>query len=80
MPTTPNGPALLACCTAAPQVPQVRASSSAAAAAQEFVCTHGERVRRLGDMQLEQRLRDRKRGCVRSAAFSWVGRREVVLQ
>lgn len=62
------------------QVPQLRVSSVAAVEAQEYLCRHAERLRRLADLQMERRLRDRKRGRQRAAAFSWVGKREVLLQ
>lgn len=53
--------------------------SGEAAAAQEYVMLHPERIRRLADLQMERRLRDRKARRNRTAFFSWVGKREVEL-
>ncbi|EFJ46489.1 hypothetical protein VOLCADRAFT_62507 [Volvox carteri f. nagariensis] len=50
-----------------------------AAEAQAFLMKHSERIRRLADLQMERRLRDRKRGKTRTAAFSWIFKREVSL-
>jgi acyl-[acyl-carrier-protein] desaturase len=50
-----------------------------AAEAQEFLCKHSERVRRLAELQMERRLRERKRGRSRAACFSWVKGQEVAL-
>lgn len=50
-----------------------------AANAQEMLCGHAARVRRLADLQLERRLRERRRGTPKSAFFSWVNKREVSL-
>ncbi|GLC41789.1 hypothetical protein PLESTM_001239700 [Pleodorina starrii] len=50
-----------------------------AAEAQAFLMKHSERIRRLADIQMERRLRDRKRGKTRTAAFSWIFKREVAL-
>jgi hypothetical protein len=61
-----------------PRLPAAQVSGEAAAA-QDFLCRHSERVRRLAELQMERRLRDRKRGRGRSASFSWVHGREVSL-
>ncbi|MEW5298359.1 MAG: hypothetical protein WDW38_000912 [Sanguina aurantia] len=53
--------------------------SGEAAAAQHFLCNHGSRIRRLADLQVERRIRDRKQGRTKSAAFSWINKREVLL-
>ncbi|KXZ42185.1 hypothetical protein GPECTOR_188g290 [Gonium pectorale] len=53
--------------------------SGEAAEAQAFLMKHSERIRRLADLQMERRLRDRKRGKTWSSAFSWVFKREVSL-
>lgn len=53
--------------------------SGEAAEAQAFLMKHSERIRRLADITMERRLRDRKRGKNKSAAFSWVFKREVSL-
>ncbi len=53
--------------------------SGQAAEAQEFLCKHSERIRRLADIQMERKLRDRRRGKSKSAAFSWIFKREVSL-
>jgi len=58
-------------------VPQIQGLSGDAAAAQEFLCLHADRIRRLANIQAERRLRDRKRGKVKSASFSWIGNRQV---
>jgi acyl-[acyl-carrier-protein] desaturase len=50
-----------------------------AAEAQDFLCKHAQRVRRLADLQMERRLRERKRGRGRSACFSWIKGQEVAL-
>lgn len=60
-------------------IASVRVESGAAAEAQDFLVHHADRVRRLADIQTERRLRDRKRGKSKIAAFSWVGKREVSL-
>ncbi len=57
----------------------LRLSGGAAAEAQDFLCKHSERIRRLADLQMERRLRDRKRGKAKSASFSWIFKREVSL-
>jgi hypothetical protein len=51
-----------------------------AAAAQEFVMAHPARIRRLANIQAERRLRDKKRGKVKEASFSWVHGRVVGMQ
>lgn len=61
------------------KVPEVRVVSGRAAEAQEFLCKHSERIRRLADIQMERKLRDRRRGKSKSAAFSWIFKREVSL-
>ncbi len=53
--------------------------SGEAAEAQAFLMKHSERIRRLADITTERRLRDRKRGKNKSAAFSWIFKREVSL-
>lgn len=60
------------------QVPNLRASGPAAAA-QARLLALPPAVRRLGELQLERRLRDRRRGQGRSASFSWIRKREVAL-
>lgn len=52
--------------------------SGAAAEAQDFLLAHPSRVRRLAHLQVERRVRDRRRGG-RHAQFSWLGKRLVVL-
>lgn len=54
-------------------------TGGAAAEAQEYLCKHSERIRRLADLQMERRMRDRKRGKAKTAAFSWIFKREVSL-
>ena len=61
------------------QVADLRLSSPEAQQAQHAVCAASEQLRRLADLQLEQRMRERKRGVQRLAAFSWIERAEVVL-
>ncbi|KAI8462510.1 MAG: fatty acid desaturase-domain-containing protein [Monoraphidium minutum] len=53
--------------------------SGAAAAAQQLLVGLPASIRRLGELQLERRLRDRRRGLGRSASFSWIHKREVAL-
>ncbi|GFR44285.1 hypothetical protein Agub_g5492 [Astrephomene gubernaculifera] len=60
-------------------IANVRVESGEAAEAQEFLMHHSQRIRRLADLQMERRLRDRKRGKSRTAAFSWVFKREVAM-
>ena len=60
-------------------VPSLKVSSGSAAEAQEYLCKHSERIRRLADLQMERRLRDRKRGKSKLASFSWIFKREVSL-
>ena len=60
-------------------VPNLKLSSGNAAEAQEYLCKHAERIRRLADLQMERRLRDRKRGKSKLASFSWIFKREVSL-
>lgn len=60
-------------------IPNLKLSSGAAAEAQDYLCKHSERIRRLADLQMERRLRDRKRGKGKSANFSWIFKREVSL-
>jgi acyl-[acyl-carrier-protein] desaturase len=50
-----------------------------AAEAQDFLCKHSERVRRLAELQMERRLRERKRGKSRAASFSWAHGQEIAL-
>ncbi|KAG2486753.1 hypothetical protein HYH03_014552 [Edaphochlamys debaryana] len=50
-----------------------------AAAAQEYLMKHADRIRRLADVHNERRRRDRKRGKTKHAGFSWVFKREVAL-
>ena len=57
----------------------LRLSSGAATEAQDYLCKHSERIRRLADLQMERRLRDRKRGKAKAASFSWIFKREVSL-
>ena len=54
-------------------------SSGAAIEAQDYLCKHSERIRRLADLQMERRLRDRKRGKAKTASFSWVFKKEISL-
>lgn len=54
-------------------------SSSAVAEAARLLLAYPQQLRRLAELQLEGRLRDRRRGRTRSAAFSWVHGREVLL-
>jgi acyl-[acyl-carrier-protein] desaturase len=60
-------------------IANLRVSGGDAGEAQEYLCKHSERIRRLADLQLERKLRDRKRGKSKSAAFSWIFKREVSL-
>lgn len=60
-------------------VADLRLRQGAAAEAQEYLCKHSERIRRLADLQMERRLRERKRGLAKSAAFNWIFKREVSL-
>lgn len=60
-------------------VANVRVHTGEAAEAQEFLVQHSQRIRRLSDLQMERRLRDKKRGKTRTAAFSWIFKREVSL-
>jgi acyl-[acyl-carrier-protein] desaturase len=60
-------------------VPNLKVSSGSVAEAQEYLCKHSERIRRLADLQMERRLRDRKRGKSKLASFSWIFKREVSL-
>ncbi|PNW73405.1 hypothetical protein CHLRE_14g630883v5 [Chlamydomonas reinhardtii] len=60
-------------------IEHVAVRSGEAAEAQAFLMKHSERIRRLADITMERRLRDRKRGKNKSAAFSWVFKREVSL-
>jgi acyl-[acyl-carrier-protein] desaturase len=60
-------------------VEELQGLSGEAAEAQEFLCGHAARVRRLAHIQAERRLRDRKRGRTREASFSWVHGRQVTL-
>lgn len=53
--------------------------TGAAAQAQDYLCKHSDRIRRLADLQMERRLREKKRGRARSAAFSWIHKRELQL-
>ncbi len=53
--------------------------SGEAAEAQEYLCHHSDRIRRLADLQMERRLRDRKKGRSKTAAFSWIFKKEVSL-
>ena len=53
--------------------------TGAAAEAQHYLLAHAERIRRLADLQAERRLRDRKRGRLQAARFSWVGPQELEL-
>jgi hypothetical protein len=62
-----------------PQVASLPADDPAAAAAQARLASLPAAVRRLGELQLERRLADRRRGAERSAAFSWVRCRQVPL-
>ena len=57
----------------------LRFAGGPAAEAQEYLCKHSERIRRLADLQMERRLRDRKRGKAKSASFSWLFKRELSL-
>ncbi|GIL89812.1 hypothetical protein Vretimale_16499 [Volvox reticuliferus] len=57
----------------------VKVVTGEAAEAQAFLIKHSERIRRLADLQMERRMRDRKRGKGRTAAFSWIFKREVAL-
>ncbi|KAG2448027.1 hypothetical protein HYH02_007054 [Chlamydomonas schloesseri] len=60
-------------------IEHVAVRSGEAAEAQAFLMKHSERIRRLADITTERRLRDRKRGKNKSAAFSWIFKREVSL-
>ncbi|KAG2431151.1 hypothetical protein HXX76_009681 [Chlamydomonas incerta] len=60
-------------------IEHVAVRSGEAAEAQAFLMKHSERIRRLADLTTERRLRDRKRGKNKSAAFSWIFKREVSL-
>jgi hypothetical protein len=53
--------------------------SGEAAAAQQLLMGLPQSIKRLGELQLERRLRDRRRGQGRSASFSWVHMREIAL-
>ncbi|GLI67555.1 hypothetical protein VaNZ11_011782 [Volvox africanus] len=57
----------------------VKVVTGEAAEAQAYLIKHSERIRRLADLQMERRMRDRKRGKGRTAAFSWIFKREVAL-
>ncbi len=61
-------------------VAEMQGLSGGAAAAQEYVCGHAARIRRLANIQAERRLRDRKRGKTREASFDWIRGRHVALQ
>jgi acyl-[acyl-carrier-protein] desaturase len=56
-----------------------RFSGGQAAEAQDYLCKHSERIRRLADLQMERKMRERKRGKAKAAHFSWVFKREVSL-
>lgn len=60
-------------------VRNVAVVSGEAAEAQEYLVAHSQRIRRLAELQAERRLRDRKRGKVKSAGFSWINKKEVPL-
>jgi hypothetical protein len=51
-----------------------------AAEAQDFLCHHAERIKRLANLQMERNERNRKRGKAKSANFAWINKRPVVLQ
>uniref|UniRef100_A0A7S3VQQ3 Acyl-[acyl-carrier-protein] desaturase n=1 Tax=Dunaliella tertiolecta TaxID=3047 RepID=A0A7S3VQQ3_DUNTE len=61
------------------QVADLRFSGGKAEEAQQYLCQHADRVRRLANIQAERRLRDRKRGKARTASFGWVNGRQVPL-
>uniref|UniRef100_A0A7R9V6Y2 Acyl-[acyl-carrier-protein] desaturase n=1 Tax=Chlamydomonas euryale TaxID=1486919 RepID=A0A7R9V6Y2_9CHLO len=61
------------------KVAELRVSGGRAAQAQEYLCKHSERIRRLADLQMERKLRERKRGKGKTAGFSWIFKREVSL-
>lgn len=62
------------------RVADVTGLSGSGAAAQEYVCGHAARIRRLANIQRERRERDRRRGKRRVATFDWVWGKEVALQ
>jgi len=55
------------------------APTTAAHSAASVLLSYPAQLRRLAEVQLEGRLRDRRRGRARSVAFSWVFGREVLL-
>ena len=48
-----------------------------AAEAQDFLCNHAERIKRLANLQMERNERNRK---AKTVSFSWINKRSVVLQ
>ncbi len=61
------------------RVVEIQGLSGEAAAAQEYLCQHANRIRRLANIQAERRLRDRKRGKTRISSFDWLWGRQVNL-
>ena len=60
-------------------IEHVRVETSAGREAQDYLCKHAQRIRRLAALQAERRARDRTLGKLRTANFSWIGKREVAL-
>lgn len=64
------------------QVPQLQARFAGSAALQAAAATltaHPGQLKRLAELQLGGRLRERRRGRTRSVAFGWVFGRDVLL-
>lgn len=61
------------------RISELTGLSGEGAAAQEYLCSHPHRIRRLANIQAERRLRDRKRGKTREASFDWIRGRHVTL-
>ncbi|GBF91352.1 hypothetical protein Rsub_04092 [Raphidocelis subcapitata] len=60
-------------------VSSLPATTEAATAARTALLALPASLRRLGELQLERRLREARRGGARAAAFAWVHKREVSL-